>query len=154
MLASALVLAALSGCEGLLDDGDQEQTRQFQAALARWEALNVDDYTFTLALACECAERSALRDVVVTVVNGAVVSRQYDETPVGPAPEAIFGRYDTVEELFDVVAEGISQDADLLNVAYHPTFGVPIVLQLDPDTSVGDDYLIFEVRDFKVTPAS
>lgn len=152
MLAPALMLAALSGCEGLLNDGDQEQTQQYRAAVARWEGLNIDDYTFTLSLVCECGSAEELRDIVVTVEDGVVVSRVYEEDPDEDAPEAIFGDYDTVEELFDIVAAGIADDAEVLNVGYHPTFGVPLIFQIDPSGRVGNDYLIFEVVDF--TPAT
>lgn len=148
MLASALAVAALSGCEGLLNDGDEEQGRQFRSASARWEALDIGDYTFTLALACECGDPDDMRDVVVTVQNGLVVSREYEDTPGSTAPEAIYGAYDTVEELFAAVARGISQDADVLNVGYHPTYGIPVIFQVDPSSSVANDYVLFEVLDF------
>jgi hypothetical protein len=152
LLAPALIVAALSGCAGLLDDGDEQQTQAYRNALARWEALNIDDYTYTFSLACECGTARELRDVVVTVENGTVVSRVYKEEPGVTAPETIFGAYDTVEELFDVVASSIAKNADVLNVGYHPTFGVPVLVQVDPSTGVGNDYLIFEVEEF--TPAT
>ena len=148
MLAPALLLASLSGCEGLLHDGDEEQRQQFAVASARWAAADIDSYTFTLGLACECGSANDLRDIVVTVRNGAVVSREYEDDPGTAAPESIFGPYDTVEELFQVVASSISRDADLLNVGYHPTYGIPVLLQVDPSTTVADDYLIFQVLDF------
>lgn len=151
MLASGLAVAALSGCEGLLNDGDQEQSRQFRAASARWESLDIRDYTFTLSLACVCGDPDDLRDIIVVVENGVVVSREYDEDePRDAAPEEIFGAYDTVEELFDVVARGISRDADVLNVGYHPTYGIPVIFQVDPSTTVSDDYILFEVLDFNL----
>lgn len=148
MFAAALLLVPLAACEGLLDDGDQEQSRQLRDAVARWDGLDISDYTFSLALACECGDPDDMRDIVVVVRNGAVVSREYDDSPGETAPEAIYGAYDTVEELFDAVARGISQDADLLNVGYHPTYGIPVVFQVDPSTTVGDDYVIFRVLDF------
>lgn len=148
MLAPALLLGALSGCEGLLNDGDEQQAQHFQAAKARWQALQVNDYEFTLALACECGDPADLRDVVITVENGVPVSRVYEDDPDEAAPESIYGPYDTVEELFDIVADAISDDPDILNVGYHPTYGLPLVFQLDPNTTVGDDYLLFEVTDF------
>jgi len=154
-VAPALLLSALAGCEGLLNDGDEAQRQHFAAASARWNAANIDSYTFTLGLACECGTAEELRDVIITVENGVVVSREYEEDEEGStAPESIFGPYDTVEELFDVVAESIRIDADLLNVAYHPTYGVPVLLQVDPSSSVADDYLILQVLDFTPTPAT
>ena len=147
MLAPALLLASLSGCEGLLNDGDDEQRQQYTAALARWNAAGIDSYEFTLGLACECGDMDDLRDIEVTVENGVVVSRVYDDDGT-PAPEAIFGAYDTVEELFAVVARSITMDADLLNVGYHVTYGLPVVLQLDPNDRDPSDYLLWEVLDF------
>lgn len=154
-LAPALLLSVLAGCDGLLDDGDDAQRQHFAAASARWNAANIDSYTFTLELACECGTTQQLRDVIIRVENGAVVSREYAEDEEGSAaPESIFGPYDTVEELFEVVAESIRIDADLLNVAYHPTYGLPVMLQVDPSNSVADDYLIVQVLDFTPTPAT
>ena len=74
------------------------------------------------------------------------------ETPLFPEASKAFtcNEYcpDAAEELFQVVASSISRDADLLNVGYHPTYGIPLLLQVDPSSTVADDYLIFQVLDF------
>lgn len=151
MLAPALLLAALAGCQDLISGGDDVQREQYRIATGRWEDANIASYSYVLQLACECGAPNELRPVRVTVQNGAVVSRRYesnDSTQRTPASEAVFGAYDTVEELFDVVEGSIAGDADVLNVVYHPTYGVPTLLQWDPDGSDADDHLQFQVTGF------
>jgi hypothetical protein len=154
VMAPALLLAALSGCEGLLADGREGQREQFTAATGRWDAANLASYSYTLQLSCECGIVSLQNTIVVTVQNGTVVSRVYQNTnPPTPAPESPFGAYDTVEELFAAVEDAIGTEADLLNVVYHPTYGVPVLLQLDPSSSDPDDHLAFQVSGFTVPTA-
>ncbi|HST63234.1 MAG TPA: DUF6174 domain-containing protein [Longimicrobium sp.] len=150
----ALLLATLSGCEGLLSDGGEEQRNQFRAANNRWQAANLDSYDYTLELVCACGTPTELRNVTISVENGVPVSRVYTGTPPGNAPASIFGDYDTVEELFAAVEEAISRDADLLNVIYDPTYGVPLLLQWDPSTRDPDDHLAFQVSDFTPSTAA
>jgi hypothetical protein len=155
LLASALLLSALTGCDGLLGgDGDGVQRDELQAARGRWDAANIDSYSYVISLFCACGTATQMRPVRVTVVNGAVASRLYDSNDPSlrtPAPESIFGGYDTVEELFTVIQNSIGNNADVLNVAYNPVVGVPTLLQYDPDSGDPDDHLVFEVAGF--TPA-
>lgn len=154
MALPALLLAALSGCEGLLSDGGEQQRTQYRAATNRWDAANLNSYSYTLKLVCACGTPTELRDVVITVQNGVPVSRIYTGTPPSNAPASIFGDYDTVEELFAAVDEAISRDSDLLNVVYDPTYGVPLRLQVDPSTSDPDDHLAFDVVGFAPATAA
>jgi hypothetical protein len=144
----ALLLAALSGCEGLLSDGNEQQRDQFRIASTRWQAADLDSYSYTLELICACGTPTELRDVTITVQNGVPVSRTYVGTPPTSAPASIFGDFDTVDELFAAVEDAINGDADLLNVVYDPTYGVPLRLQWDPSTRDPDDHLAFEVTGF------
>ncbi len=152
MALPALLLATLSGCEGLLSDGAEEQRNQFRAASNRWQAANLDSYSYTLELVCACGTPTELRNVAITVENGVPVSRVYTSNPPGNAPASVFGDFDTVDELFAAVEEAIGRDSDLLNVIYDPTYGVPLLLQSDPSTTDPDDHLAFQVSEF--TPAT
>lgn len=151
MLAPALMLAALAGCKELISGGDDVQRKEYRVATTRWQDANVASYSYVLQLACECGAPNELRPVRVTVQNGAVVSRRYesnDSTQRTPASEAVFGAYDTVEELFAAVETSIAGESDVLNIIYHPTYGVPTLLQWDPDGSDADDFLQFRVTGF------
>jgi hypothetical protein len=155
MLAPALLLAALSGCNGLLSDGRDGQREQFSAASSRWDAANISSYSYTLQLACDCGIPALQNTIVVTVQNGTPVSRVYQNSnPAVTAPENPFGAYDTVEELFAAVEDAIGEEADLLNVVYDPTHGLPVLLQLDPSSSDPDDHLAFQVTGFTAATAA
>lgn len=151
MLAPALLLAALAGCKDLVSGGDDVQREQYRVATGRWEDAGLTSYSYVLELACACAPTSELRAVRVTVQNGTVVERRYesnDPSQRTPASETVFGPYDTVEELFAAVEEAIERESDVLNVIYHPTYGVPTLLQWDPDSATADDHLVVRVTGF------
>lgn len=156
MVMPALLVGALTGCDGILGGGgDDVQREEYRRATGRWEAASVSSYSYVITLICACAPASELRAVRVTVRDGAVVSRVYesnDPSQRTPASATTFGSYDTVEDLFAVVRNSIGRDADLLNVVYDPTYGVPLLMQLDPDASDTDDNLVFQVVGF--TPAT
>lgn len=151
MLAPALLLAALGGCKDLISGGDDVQREQYRVAHGRWQDAGVTSYSYVLELACDCAPTSELRAVRVTVQNGTVVERRYesnDPSQRTPASETVFGPYDTVEELFAAVDDAIRRESDVLNVVYHPTYGVPTLLQWDPDSARADDHLVVRVTGF------
>ena len=154
MLLPVLLLSSLSGCKDLLGASDDVQRTELRNAEARWQAAGIQSYEFVLLLNCACGDPDELRNVRVRVENGVPVSRTYESEPFGPAPEAIFGPYDTAEELFSAVRGAIGREADLLNVVYHSTYGVPLLLQLDPDVDDPDDHLAFQVTGFESATTS
>lgn len=152
MMIPALVLATLAGCDLANDDSFQRQN--LQQARTKWDTEDVASYSYVLELQCFCAPASELRPVLVTVNNGAVVSLQYwNENPNNrpPAPAAIFGPYDTVEELFALVADAIDRDADVLQVGYNSEYGFPEAVNVDYEAG-GSEQLLFFVTQF--TPAA
>lgn len=148
-----LVATLLSGCLG---DSDSLQRNKLNQARTLWDSKHVASYSYILELQCFCAPASQLSPVLVTVQNGAVASVQYwDEDPADrtPAPAGVFGPYDTVEELFDFVAEAIRQDADVLQVGYDAEYGFPNVVNVDFESG-GSEQLLFFVTQFTPTPAT
>lgn len=148
VMVPMLLLATLPGC-GLGDD-DQFQNQNLAQARTRWESKDVVSYSYILELQCFCAPASELEPVLVTVRNGEVVSLQYwdpDPTKRTPAPASIFGPYDTVEELFDLVEDAIDRDADVLQVGYDATYGFPSAVNVDYQEG-GSDQLLFFVTQF------
>ncbi|WP_420130013.1 DUF6174 domain-containing protein [Longimicrobium sp.] len=151
MMVPLLLLSALAGCLG---DDDSFQRDKLNQARTQWDSKNVSSYTYILELQCFCAPASQLEPVLVTVQNGAVTSLQYwDEDPDDrtPAPASIFGPYDTVEELFALIAEAISQDADVLQVGYDQEYGFPNVVNVDYQVG-GDEQVLVFVSQFTPTP--
>ncbi|HYR11504.1 MAG TPA: DUF6174 domain-containing protein [Longimicrobium sp.] len=153
MMLPVLLLATLAGCLG---DTDSFQRDKLSQARTLWDTKDVSSYSYILELQCFCASASELAPVLVTVTNGTVTSLQYwDESPSKrtPAPAAIFGPYDTVEELFDFIADAIDQDADVLQVGYDAEYGFPNVVNVDYESG-GSDQRLFFVTQFTPAPAS
>jgi hypothetical protein len=145
IVAPALLLAsALTGCN--FGDDDSFQYQKLGQARTLWDRADVSSYSYILELECFCASASELEPVLVTVQNGAVVSLQYwDTNPAErtPAPASIFGPYDTVEELFELVEDAIDRDADLLQVGYDPEYGFPSIINVDYVAGGSEQKLIF-----------
>jgi hypothetical protein len=153
-LAPALLLPLLAGCE--LGDNDEFQRQNLSQARLRWEGKNVASYSYILELQCACAPASQLRPVLVTVENGAVTALQYyHQNPAQrtPAPVEVFGPYDTVEELFDIIDDAIDRDADALQVGYDPEYGFPTIASIDYESG-GSEQILFVVSDFEPAAAS
>lgn len=147
-----LLLSALAGCS--LGNDDSFQRDNLNQARTQWDSKKVSSYTYILELQCFCAPASQLQPVLVTVRNGAVASLQYwDEDPADrtPAPASVFGAYDTVEELFDFVADAINRDSDVLQVGYDAEYGFPNVINVDYQAG-GDEQVLIFVSEF--TPTS
>jgi hypothetical protein len=152
MTIPALLLATMLG--GCLGDDDEFQRDKLNEARTRWDGKNVSSYTYILELQCYCAPASQLSPVLVTVQNGTVASLQYwntDPTKRPPAPASVFGAYDTVDELFEFVAEAIRNDADVLQVGYDAEYGFPNVVNADYNNG-GNEQILFFVTAF--TPTS
>lgn len=148
--APALLLATLAGCE--LGNDDSFQRDNLTQARARWDSKDVSSYSYILELQCFCAPATDLRPVLVTVQNGQVASLQYyHQNPAQrtPASAAIFGPYDTVEELFDIIDDAIDRDADVLQVGYDPEYGFPSAVNVDYQAG-GDEQRLFFVTQFTV----
>lgn len=152
--APALLLATLAGCE--FGDDDSFQNQKLAEARARWDSKDVASYSYILELECFCAPASELEPVLVTVQNGQVASLQYwDENPAQrtPAPASIFGPYDTIDELFELIADAIDRDADLLQVGYDPEYGFPAIINVDYQAGGSDQKLLF-VTEFEPATGS
>lgn len=150
--APVLLLAMLAGCN--LGNDDTFQRQELARAQARWNSKNISSYSYVLELQCFCAPASQLMPVLVTVQNGTVASLQYwneDPSKRTPAPASVFGPYDTVQELFDVIADAIDRDADVLQVGYDEEYGFPDVVNVDYQAGGSEQKLFFVTR---FTPAT
>ncbi len=125
--------------------GDADALREAQAELdkhrALWEANRSNDYSFELTPICFCPQ-DLLDPVTISVVNGVVVSVTYVES--GKAPEHDgFGRYVTIDDLFDTIQEAIDRKASRITVSYDPAIGYPTDARLDYDARMADEEYMF-----------
>ena len=115
--------------------------REAQAELDRnralWEASGADDYSYVLAPICFCPQ-DLLDPVKISVLGGFVASVAYAES--GKAPEHDgYGRYVTIDDLFDTIQEAIDRKAAQITVSYDPQTGYPTEAKLDYDARMADE---------------
>ena len=135
-------VAAALGCG---DDGVSALS-ELQANFAKWQNAGPASYTLTQRYLCGECPSDATRVVVVTVTDGAIESRVFEDD--GSAVMEDPARWRDVEGLFQVVMAAIEQDVHRLVVTYDPQFGFPRSISIDYDEQLVDDEIGFTVTNF------
>lgn len=120
-------------------------TTEAESARTKWASHQPAAYMFTMQRICFCGDT---RPVVVSVRNGVVESRKYEDTRAD-VPSQLANAYPTVEGLFALIDDAVARKADMITAAYDPDRGFPVQVSIDYSTKVADDELTVEVRDFK-----
>ena len=127
-----------------------ETLEQAQADLdkhrALWEASRSDNYSFVLEPICFCPQ-NLLDPVRISVVDGTITSVTYVDSGETPEHDG-YGRYVTIDELFDTIQEGIDRNAAEVDVSYDPVFGFPTDAGIDYDTRMADEEYRFIVSGY------
>jgi len=136
--ASIAALAACSNPTHVVEQARMERQRQI------WNAQDIDDYRMTVHMGGGMIAGAA----VVEVRDGVPVSVQ----PAGPGPGQIplsaFAKYDTVEELFDVLEHAFETDAHHIHAEYDARYGLPVSVSIDPREDMVDEEHGFTVQGF------
>ena len=104
-----------------------------------WRRNRLSDYTYEYNVLCECSDKFG-QTVKITVMDHEVESVVY---AVSGKPPVVGGspRYHTIDTLFDLVQDAISNEADQLTVSYDTEFGYPTNIEIDySSNSVDDEY--------------
>lgn len=145
LVAGGLWLAS-AGC-GLLTG--PSPSMQLSAALARWDAAGLEHYEMELIRGCYCGWADAGHRVTVRVLDGVPSEAWYTASDL-PIEAAGLADLPTVEQLFLLIAQAITNGADDLRVSYHDTHGAPATISIDYYRHAIDDELgitVFQVRD-------
>lgn len=123
LLCALVVLGAPAAAAG---------TDTLELNKARWAAANVNEYEYGYRKYCECHSQ-APPETVVTVREGSVIGVRH--RPAGTDLEVVaaednFQYYWTVEELFSLIATGLSRDA-IVRVSYDSELGFPTQIYID-----------------------
>lgn len=126
-------------------DGNAEAVRKTQAELDRhralWTSSRSDDYSFVLAPMCFCPQ-DVLDPVAIRVEDGVVTAVTYAVS--GKAPEHDgYGRYVTIDDLFDTIQEAIDGRASQITAIYDPEIGYPRDVRIDYDAGMADEEYMF-----------
>ena len=138
-MVTLLGAAVLFGCR---------TTTEVQSAHAKWLTNQPVAYAFTMQRICFCAP-VVTRPVVVSVRNGVVESRTYEDTGADVSNE-LAQLFPAIDGLFAIVDDAVARKADSISADYDQTLGFPVRVAIDYVKLVADEELTFTVRDFKV----
>jgi hypothetical protein len=137
--ALLLVSAAGFGCRGGLRD-ELDKHRRI------WENEVVRDYQYRLQVLCFCPPE-VTNPVIVEVKGGVTSSVIYVGTGL-PVGNNNFIRYDTIEEMFQVIEDAINQNADEIKVEYNADLGYPTRIEIDFIKMAVDDEITYTISNF------
>jgi hypothetical protein len=137
--AGAVLLAALAGT-AQADTSHQE----FAAALQKWQAAGIHDYSFTLFQSCECLYREAIR---ITVQGDRVRSATNAEGGAAVRPSEV-GMPLTMTEIFQKIEAAYARPADHIKLRLNKDYGYPERVFIDYIAMMADDELIYDISEF------
>ncbi len=127
------------------DVGDVEALGEVQVELDRhralWTSSRSDGYSFVLAPMCFCPQ-DLLDPVTVRVENGVVTGVIYVVSDKAPEHDG-YGRYVTIDDLFDTIQEAIDGKASQITATYDPEIGYPTDVRIDYDARMADEEYMF-----------
>jgi len=144
LLISLLILAlTLSACGGTKSE--------MQTNLDKWNAANVNHYTFELTISCFCAFRSIM-PVMVEVKDGQIVSMtDVNGNPVEGANAENISEAASIDKLFEIASKNLSE-AEEIQVTYDAQYGFPTAINIDFIKLAVDDEISYYVNDFQPLP--
>ncbi len=153
----AAVLVPLAGCPAPAETEPIEppvlpggpaaiRSPELDAAMARWEAAELDGYSMTLRRICFCPTPDYTGPFTVAVRDGEVASVTLDGTAV-PAERGM-----SVEDLFDLLEDAYAREAEVVEVTFDEALGYPTAINIDYSSMMADEEIAYGVSDLK--PAS
>jgi hypothetical protein len=119
-----------------MDDGPQA----LATSRATWEMQRPGDYRFTYTRSCFCPPQvRGPFDVIVR--SGAVADVAY--LGEGEPIDRPLTEYQTIDDLFALIAEAYARDAARVDATYDPATGQPTELYIDYDEQMADEEVGF-----------
>jgi hypothetical protein len=111
-----------------------------------WENEVVRDYQYRLQVLCFCPPE-VTNPVIVEVKGGVTSSVIYVGTGL-PVGNTNFIKYDTIDEMFQVIEYAIDQGADEIKVEYDADLGYPARIEIDFIKMAVDDEITYTISHF------
>lgn len=134
-----VVLAVIVSLFGCVNPVPPQIDNPDQAALdkniALWKSTHLSNYTYTYKRVCFCPPEE---DIIVVVQYGEVALASYYPSNTPVTPERL-DDIKTVEELFQVIQNAITDKVAQLDVVYNSKLGYPERFFIDVDERMADE---------------
>ena len=118
-----------------------EPLSDFEFNKNKWEALGIDSYSCTFQISCFCI-REATLPKRVQVINGEVVEVDGD-----PYDKEEHWGVQTIDQLYDMIAQAEKDKVHSLDVQYNLDKGYPSSVYIDRDEMIADEEMGYYVSD-------
>lgn len=144
---SCLILAPLlSSCSGYRQERDELARNR-----SKWATQKINRYRYTFAISCFCGPE-ATEPVQVEVLNSVPIQvTRVRPVQYAPLRTQDFGRYYTVEELFQLAQTTLDSGPDKISIRYDPTLGYPTSISVDQREEVSDDEMYYSATQLEIS---
>ena len=139
-VAAAALCLTLVGL-GCSDDPVSPDVAALGVARARWESAGFERYEYDYRLSCFCPPQ-VLETARIRVEEGQVTDVYLLDSDA-PADPDTWDLYSTVDELFDRLAEALSQGPVRFEATYDPALGYPTSAAVDISEQIADEEYSF-----------
>ena len=147
MVLLCAILALLHGCI-LKDDRLADIQSKLDQNQRKWTSAMVSNYQFNFRWECYCSPEY-VAPVKISVRENRIDDAVFVEDEVPVAVEGL-ERYRTIEGLFDLLQEGIDENAHTISAHYHSELGYPVKASIDYEEDSVDEELGFEIDSLSI----
>lgn len=119
---------------------------------AKWTAAGIDTYDLDYQRSCACPQPAAVTVLVTDGTITAVLDADTGTELEGP-PTGAFG-FNSVDGVFDVIANAIDACAEGIAVEYDPELGYPTSVAIDWNAVTGGDETLIQIHGFHAAVVS
>ncbi|HEY9301202.1 MAG TPA: DUF6174 domain-containing protein [Phormidium sp.] len=109
-----------------------------------WAKQKLRNYRYTLSVSCFCPP-DITQPVIIDVRSGRTSSIRR-ETSKNIVNREFFQKYDSIDELFEIIRSAVAKNAHRVEVKYHPTLGYPTQISIDYDKLMADEELFLTIN--------
>lgn len=144
-----LLAIVLTACAAAPASGSQTEIGQNRY---KWQNASISNYRYNLFISCFCVFTENM-PLTIEVQDGKVVSMEYQNgKEIDPSLLELFGKYQTIDLIFDELEAGLNGGADSVTVKYDPNYGFPTEATIDAVQNATDDELYLTISNFEALP--
>ncbi len=140
------LLPFLTGCV-IFTSGSGDLQTELDKNRALWDIAAIADYSMRSQRRCFFCGVTFIP--VRITVRGDTIDTVTDLDSDAPVSEPVVGTVLTIDELFDLIQDAITQRASDIAIRYDEVFGYPTDIDIDFSRSFRNDEALFEISEFR-----